>query len=114
MKRNRPFGNLLRLLRPLETEEKELRTEMREITASSEKLKDLLAAKVRVARHEGDVLLLEGRTEEAAAKYGEMRAAEDAPRLMLDRQIEIAERLDAIRLEKRETAMAFFDRMERE
>jgi hypothetical protein len=92
----------------LNAERGTLEEESQGIQAKSDELKLLLPAQAREAQRQADVLLLAGQHEEAQAKRDEQQHAERAPEQLVQRQREIATRLEAIDTEKKAIARRVF------
>jgi hypothetical protein len=92
----------------LESERAALEEESQGIQTAADELRLLLPAKAREAERAADVLLLEGKTEDAQAKREEQQQAERAPAEMEQRRGAIAARLTAIDAEKRNHARRVF------
>lgn len=95
--------------RALDAEREALVKEHATIGEAAENLRELLPAKEREAHRAADVLLLEGKREEAEAKLTEAQQAADAPAAMNERQREISARLEAIDSEKRTIAKQVYE-----
>jgi hypothetical protein len=94
---------------PLDAEHLELSREHQSIEQDAPNLEGLLESRARVSQYEADCLKLAGKHREAEAKLEEMKAAENAPRLMRERQREITARIEAIDAEKRTAAKRVFE-----
>jgi hypothetical protein len=92
----------------LDTERDKLEEESSEIRAASNELKLLLPAKAREAERAADVLLLQGKSQEAAAKIKEQKQAERAPAEMEQRCRAISARIGEIASEKEAIARRVF------
>ena len=92
----------------LEAERAELEEESQGIQAAANELKLLLPAKGREAERAADVLLLQGKSQEAAAKIKEQQQAERAPAEMEQRCRTIVVRCGQIEAEKEAIARRCF------
>jgi seryl-tRNA synthetase len=92
----------------LEAERDKLEEESQGIQAAANELKLLLPAKAREAERAADVLLLQGKSQEAAAKIKEQKQAERAPAEMEQRCRAIVVRCDEIEAEKEAIARRCF------
>jgi hypothetical protein len=92
----------------LNAEREGLEKESAAIQTAADELRLLLPAKAREAERAADVLLLDGKREEAQAKREEQQQAESAPAEMEQRRGAIAVRLGEIEAEKRDTARRVF------
>jgi polyhydroxyalkanoate synthesis regulator phasin len=93
---------------PLNKEEQKLEAENLSIIEAASKLEFLLPAQEREAQRKADALLLAGKLEEAEAKRAEHEAARHTPEAMEERQRQIAQRIEAIREEKKAIARRVF------
>jgi hypothetical protein len=92
----------------LEAERDKLEEESQGIQAAANELKLLLPAKAREAERAADVLLLQGKSQEAAAKIKEQKQAERAPAEMEQRCRAITVRIGEIASEKKAIARRCF------
>jgi DNA repair exonuclease SbcCD ATPase subunit len=92
----------------LEAERDKLEEESQGIQAAANELKLLLPAKAREAERAADVLLLQGKSQEAAAKIKEQKQAERAPAEMEQRCRAISARIGEIASEKEAIARRCF------
>jgi hypothetical protein len=92
----------------LEAERDKLEEESQGIQAAANELKLLLPAKGREAERAADVLLLQGKSQEAAAKIKEQKQAERAPAEMEQRCRAITVRCGQIEAEKEAIARRCF------
>ena len=92
----------------LEAERDKLEEESQGIQAAANELKLLLPAKAREAERAADVLLLQGKSQEAAAKIKEQQQAERAPAEMEQRCRAITVRCGQIEAEKEAIARRCF------
>jgi hypothetical protein len=93
---------------PLDAERELLLQEHAAIEEAAHSLELLLPAREREAQRQADVLLLDGKQEEAAAKIAESEEARTAPEAMKERQREISARIEAIAGEKKTIAKRIF------
>jgi len=93
---------------PLEAERQSLLRKYVAIEVTARNLEKLLPATERIAQADADALLLAGKADEAEVKLQEAQQAAHAPVAMNERQREIAERIEAIDIEKRSIAVRIF------
>ena len=93
---------------PLDAEIEALEQESAAIEQRAQILEGLLESRARVSQYEADKLTLAGKHREAEAKREEMKAAENAPRLMRRRQREIEDRIRVIESEKEDAETRAF------
>jgi hypothetical protein len=86
-----------------------LMRESSDLDAKASELESTLAAVARVAQYESDVLLLQGKAEESAARLGEAETARNAPAAMRARQAEIDTRIDRLQDEMRAEGRRIFE-----
>src|ERR1035437_349868 len=92
----------------LNAEREGMEKESAAIQTAADDLRLLLPAKAREAERAADVLLLEGKREEAQAKREEQQQAESAPAEMEQRRRAIAVRIGEIEAETRDPARRVF------